>query len=30
VNAGLGPTNVRVFGCDGNMGDALGERFDNA
>jgi hypothetical protein len=30
VNAGLGPANVRVIGCDGNMGDALGERFDNA
>ncbi len=29
VEAGVGPKNVMVYGCDGNMGNALGESFDS-
>ena len=28
VELGIGPTNKAVYGCDGNMGNALGEAFD--
>ena len=28
VEAGVGPKTVKVYGCDGNMGSALGEAFD--
>jgi ABC-type branched-subunit amino acid transport system substrate-binding protein len=28
VEAGIGPNDVAVWGCDGNMGDPLGENFD--
>ena len=28
VEAGVGPKNVPVYGCDGNMGNSLGESFD--
>jgi ABC-type branched-subunit amino acid transport system substrate-binding protein len=28
VEAGVGPTDLPVYGCDGNMGNALGEDFD--
>jgi ABC-type branched-subunit amino acid transport system substrate-binding protein len=28
VEAGVGPTKVKVYGCDGNMGNALGESFE--
>jgi len=28
VEAGVGPKKVAVYGCDGNMGNALGENFD--
>ncbi len=27
VEKGVGPKNVKVYGCDGNMGNALGENF---
>jgi ABC-type branched-subunit amino acid transport system substrate-binding protein len=28
VEQGAGPTDIPVYGCDGNMGNALGENFD--
>mgnify|MGYP003346769913 CR=1 FL=1 len=28
VELGIGPKNKKVYGCDGNMGNALGENFD--
>ena len=28
VELGIGPANKLVYGCDGNMGNALGENFD--
>jgi ABC-type branched-subunit amino acid transport system substrate-binding protein len=28
VEAGIGPNDVPIYGCDGNMGNALGEDFD--
>jgi ABC-type branched-subunit amino acid transport system substrate-binding protein len=28
VELGLGPNDKAVYGCDGNMGNALGENFD--
>ncbi|MGD9702547.1 MAG: ABC transporter substrate-binding protein [Acidimicrobiia bacterium] len=28
VEAGIGPSAKNVYGCDGNMGNALGENFD--
>ncbi|MCC6438732.1 MAG: ABC transporter substrate-binding protein [Acidimicrobiales bacterium] len=28
VEAGIGPKEIAVYGCDGNMGNALGESFD--
>lgn len=28
VEAGVGPANVAVYGCDGNMSNSLGESFD--
>ena len=28
VELGIGPQNKAVYGCDGNMGNALGEAFD--
>ena len=28
VEAGIGPQDINVYGCDGNMGNALGENFD--
>jgi ABC-type branched-subunit amino acid transport system substrate-binding protein len=28
VEAGIGPKDVAVYGCDGNMGNSLGETFD--
>lgn len=28
VEAGVGPKDIAVYGCDGNMGNALGENFD--
>jgi len=28
VEKGVGPKNIKVYGCDGNMGNALGENFD--
>ncbi|MEP6659474.1 MAG: ABC transporter substrate-binding protein [Acidimicrobiales bacterium] len=28
VEQGIGPKDVKVYGCDGNMGNALGEKFD--
>ena len=28
VEQGIGPKDVKVYGCDGNMGNALGEAFD--
>lgn len=28
VEAGIGPTKVKTYGCDGNIGNALGENFD--
>jgi len=28
VELGIGPANQLVYGCDGNMGNALGENFD--
>jgi ABC-type branched-subunit amino acid transport system substrate-binding protein len=28
VELGIGPTSKAVYGCDGNMGNALGESFD--
>ncbi|MFM9138705.1 MAG: ABC transporter substrate-binding protein [Actinomycetota bacterium] len=29
VEKGVGPKNKMVYGCDGNMGNALGENFDS-
>jgi len=29
VEQGIGPKNKKVYGCDGNMGNALGENFDS-
>jgi ABC-type branched-subunit amino acid transport system substrate-binding protein len=28
VEQGVGPTDIKVYGCDGNMGNSLGEAFD--
>ena len=28
VEKGVGPKTIKVYGCDGNMGNALGENFD--
>ena len=28
VEAGVGPKKIKVYGCDGNIGNALGENFD--
>ena len=28
VEQGIGPQDIAVYGCDGNMGNALGEDFD--
>ena len=28
VEKGIGPQNKMVYGCDGNMGNALGENFN--
>ena len=28
VEAGIGPTKIKTYGCDGNIGNALGENFD--
>jgi hypothetical protein len=28
VEAGIGPTKIKTYGCDGNMGNALGESFE--
>ena len=28
VEKGIGPRDVRVYGCDGNIGNALGETYD--
>ena len=28
VEQGVGPTDIPVYGVDGNMGNALGENFD--
>jgi hypothetical protein len=28
VEKGVGPKAIKVYGCDGNMGNALGENFD--
>jgi ABC-type branched-subunit amino acid transport system substrate-binding protein len=28
VESGIGPKDMKVYGCDGNMGNALGENFD--
>ena len=28
IEKGIGPADVPVYGCDGNMGNALGENFD--
>ncbi len=28
VEKGIGPTNKKVYGCDGNMGNALGDAFN--
>jgi ABC-type branched-subunit amino acid transport system substrate-binding protein len=28
VEAGVGPTKIKVYGCDGNIGNALGESFE--
>jgi hypothetical protein len=28
VEQGVGPTDIPVYGCDGNMGNALGDNFD--
>ena len=28
VEQGIGPQDIPVYGCDGNMGNALGEDFD--
>ena len=28
VEQGIGPKNKKVYGCDGNMGNALGTAFD--
>jgi branched-chain amino acid transport system substrate-binding protein len=29
VEQGIGPKDKKVYGCDGNMGNALGENFDS-
>ena len=28
VKQGVGPADIPVYGIDGNMGNALGEKFD--
>jgi hypothetical protein len=28
VQKGVGPAKKKVYGCDGNMGNALGEAFN--
>jgi len=28
VQKGIGPANVKVYGCDGNMGNTLGTDFE--